>query len=115
MGTWQRDDTRHITQDAEHSIVVTWLLKSMTAEISCNYKCYLTVEELQDNVKKITHIWVISPGSMNDAESLVKKKTASPSGESRQGEGMSPSTIFVKRFWKYLDLCNIYEGKSTDD
>ncbi|MCI00064.1 hypothetical protein A2U01_0021080, partial [Trifolium medium] len=41
------------TWDAENSMVMTWLVNSMTEEISANYLCYATAKDLWDNVSQM--------------------------------------------------------------
>ncbi|KAL5813385.1 hypothetical protein ACOSQ3_024146 [Xanthoceras sorbifolium] len=40
------EDSAYSTWDAENSMVMTWLVNSMTEDISCNYMCYSTAKEL---------------------------------------------------------------------
>ncbi|KAL5768068.1 hypothetical protein ACOSQ2_014851 [Xanthoceras sorbifolium] len=40
------EDPTYATWDAENSMVMTWLVNSMTEDISCNYICYSTAKEL---------------------------------------------------------------------
>ena len=44
------DDMNHATWDAENSMVMTWLVNSMEEDISSNYMCYPTTQELWENV-----------------------------------------------------------------
>ncbi|KAL5815770.1 hypothetical protein ACOSQ3_024148 [Xanthoceras sorbifolium] len=47
------EDSAYSTWDAENSMVMTWLVNSMTEDISCNYMCYSTAKELWDNVNQM--------------------------------------------------------------
>ncbi|KAL5804087.1 hypothetical protein ACOSQ3_030887 [Xanthoceras sorbifolium] len=47
------EDPAYSTWDAENSMVMTWLVNSMTEDISGNYMCYSTANELWDNWKSI--------------------------------------------------------------
>ena len=40
------DDSAYVTWDAENSMVMTWLVNSMEEDISSNYMCYPTAQEL---------------------------------------------------------------------
>jgi hypothetical protein len=43
-------DLTYATWDAENSMVMTWLVNSMEEDISSNYMCYPTAQELWENV-----------------------------------------------------------------
>ncbi|KAL5756172.1 hypothetical protein ACOSQ2_020918 [Xanthoceras sorbifolium] len=47
------EDPAYSTWDAENSMVMTWLVNSMTEDISGNYMCYSTTKELWDNVNQM--------------------------------------------------------------
>ena len=47
------DDPNYAIWDAENSRVMTWLLNSMEEDISSNYMCYLTTQELWENVNQM--------------------------------------------------------------
>ena len=47
------NDKTYAIWDAENSMVMTWLVNSMTDEISANYLCYSTTKELWDNVSEM--------------------------------------------------------------
>ncbi|KAL5840806.1 hypothetical protein ACOSQ4_013414 [Xanthoceras sorbifolium] len=46
-------DPAYATWDVENSMGMTWLVNSMTEDISCNYMCYSTAKELWDNVSQM--------------------------------------------------------------
>ena len=43
-------DPAYATWDAEHSMVMMWLVNSMEEDISSNYMCYSTAQELWENI-----------------------------------------------------------------
>ena len=47
------DDPAYVTWDAENSMVMTWLVNSMEEDISSNYMCYPTAQELWENVNQM--------------------------------------------------------------
>ena len=48
-----KEDPSYATWDAENSMLMTWLVKSMEEDISSNYMCYPTAKELWDNVNQM--------------------------------------------------------------
>ena len=47
------DDPNYAIQDAENSMVMTWLVNSMEEDINSNYMCYPTIQELWENVNQM--------------------------------------------------------------
>ena len=47
------DNPNYAIWDAENSMVMTWLVNSMEEDISSNYMCYLTTQELWENVNQM--------------------------------------------------------------
>ena len=48
------DDLNYATwDDVENSMVMTWFVNSMEEDISSNYMCYPTTQELWENVNKM--------------------------------------------------------------
>ncbi|RVW50122.1 hypothetical protein CK203_012113 [Vitis vinifera] len=47
------DDPNYAIWDAENSMVMTWLVNSMEEDISSNYMCYPTAQELWENVNQM--------------------------------------------------------------
>ncbi|RVW39634.1 hypothetical protein CK203_090638 [Vitis vinifera] len=47
------DDSRYAIWDAENSMVMTWLVNYMEEDISSNYMCYPTTQELWENVNQM--------------------------------------------------------------
>ncbi|GMI85841.1 hypothetical protein like AT1G21280 [Hibiscus trionum] len=101
------DDPSYSSWDAENSMVMTWLVKSMEEDISSNYMCYHTAKELWDNV----NLMYSDLGNQSQIYEIMLKL-----GEIHQGED-SVTKYFnsLKRLWKDLDLFNFYEWKSIDD
>jgi hypothetical protein len=97
----------YATWDAENSMVMTWLVNSMEEDISSNYMCYPTTQELWENVN---HMYS-DLGNQSQMFELTLKL-----GEMRQGED-SVTKYFnsLKRVWQDLDLFNTYEWKSVED
>ncbi|GAU39772.1 hypothetical protein TSUD_220160 [Trifolium subterraneum] len=95
------------TWDAENSMVMTWLVNSMTEEISANYLCYDTAKDLWDNVSQMY--------SDLENQSQVYELTLQL-GKIQQGED-SVTKYFncLKRIWQDLDLFDEYEWKSPED
>ncbi|GMP91570.1 hypothetical protein CsSME_00042214 [Camellia sinensis var. sinensis] len=93
--------------DAENSMVMTWLVNSMEEDISSNYMCYTTAQELWDNVSQMYS----DLGNQSQVFELTLKL-----GEIRQGDD-SVTKYFnsLKRLWQDLDIFNTYEWKSVDD
>ncbi|GMP99871.1 hypothetical protein CsSME_00047186 [Camellia sinensis var. sinensis] len=93
--------------DAENSMVMTWLVNSMEEDISSNYMCYPTAQELWDNVSQMYS----DLGNQSQVFELTLKL-----GEIRQGDD-SVTKYFnsLKRLWQDLDIFNTYEWKSVDD
>ncbi|KAJ0010983.1 hypothetical protein Pint_34347 [Pistacia integerrima] len=101
------NDKTYAIWDAENSMVMTWLVNSMTEEISANYLCDSTAKELWDNVTKMYS----DLGNQSQVYELTLRL-----GEIFQGED-SVTKYFnsPKRIWQDLDLFNDYEWKSKDD
>jgi len=93
--------------DAENSMIMTWLVNSMEEDISSNYMCYPTAQELWDNVSQMYS----DLGNQSQVFELTLKL-----GEIRQGDD-SVTKYFnsLKRLWQDLDIFNTYEWKSVDD
>uniref|UniRef100_A0A2N9EE05 Reverse transcriptase Ty1/copia-type domain-containing protein n=1 Tax=Fagus sylvatica TaxID=28930 RepID=A0A2N9EE05_FAGSY len=100
-------DPTYATWDAENSMVMTWLVNSMEEDISSNYMCYPTAQELWENVNQMYS----DLGNQSQIFELTLKL-----GEMRQGED-SVTKYFnsLKRVWQDLDLFNTYEWKSVED
>ena len=47
------DDPNYAIWDVENSMVMTWLVNSMEENISSNYMCYPTPQELWENVNQM--------------------------------------------------------------
>ena len=47
------DDLNYAIWDLENSMVMTWLVNSMEEDISSNYMCYPTAQELWENVNQM--------------------------------------------------------------
>ncbi|RVW67172.1 hypothetical protein CK203_062504 [Vitis vinifera] len=47
------DDPNYAIWDAENSMVMTWLVNSMEENISSNYMCYPTAQEIWENVNQM--------------------------------------------------------------
>ena len=47
------NDANYPAWDAKNSMVMTWLVNSMEKDISWNYMCYHTTNELWDNVNQM--------------------------------------------------------------
>ena len=84
--------------DAENSMVMTWLVNSMEEDISSNYMCYTTAQELWDNVSQMYS----DLGNQSQVFELTLKL-----GEIRQGDD-SVTKYFnsLKRLWQDLDIFN---------
>ena len=100
-------DPTYATWDAENSMVMTWLVNSMEEDISSNYMCYPTAQELWENVNQMYS----DLGNQSQIFELTLKL-----GEMRQGED-SVTKYFnsLKQVWQDLDLFNTYEWKSVED
>ncbi|CAL5432783.1 unnamed protein product [Camellia sinensis] len=87
--------------DAENSMVMTWLVNSMEEDISSNYMCYTTAQELWDNVNQMYS----DLGNQSQVFELTLKL-----GDIRQGDD-SVTKYFnsLKRLWQDLDIFNTYE------
>ncbi|XP_073132876.1 uncharacterized protein [Henckelia pumila] len=46
------EDPSYAIWDAENSMVMTWLVNSMDEDISSNYMCYSTAQELWENIRQ---------------------------------------------------------------
>lgn len=102
------NDKTYAIWDAENSMVMTWLVNSMTEEISANYLYYSTAKELWDNVSEMYSDF----GNQSQVYELTRQL-----GEICQGED-SVTKYFnsLKQIWQDLDLFNDdYEWKSNDD
>ena len=101
------DDPAYVTWDAENSMVMTWLVNSMEEDISSNYMCYPTAQELWENVNQMYS----DLGNQSQIFELILKL-----GEMRQGEhNVTKYFNSLKRIWQDLDLFNTYEWKSPED
>ncbi|XP_073147995.1 uncharacterized protein [Henckelia pumila] len=100
-------DPSYAIWDAENSMVMTWLVNSMDEDISSNYMCYSTAQELWENVSQMYS----DLGNQSQVYELTIKL-----GQIRQGED-SVTKYFnsLKHIWQDLDLFNDYEWKSTED
>uniref|UniRef100_A0A2N9G6R9 Retrovirus-related Pol polyprotein from transposon TNT 1-94-like beta-barrel domain-containing protein n=1 Tax=Fagus sylvatica TaxID=28930 RepID=A0A2N9G6R9_FAGSY len=100
-------DLTYATWDAENSMVMTWLVNSMEEDISSNYMCYPTAQEIWENVNQMYS----NLGNQSQIFELALKL-----GEMRQGED-SVIEYFnsLKRVWQDLDLFNTYAWKSVED
>ncbi|KAL5816090.1 hypothetical protein ACOSQ3_024468 [Xanthoceras sorbifolium] len=100
-------DSAYSTWDAENSMVMTWLVHSMTEDISCNYMCYLTAKELLDNVNQMYS----DLGNQSQVYELTLKL-----GNILQGnDNVTKYFNSLKSLWQALDLFNDYEWKSIKD
>ncbi|RVW65751.1 hypothetical protein CK203_057721 [Vitis vinifera] len=79
------DDLNYAIWDVENSMVMTWLVNSMEEDISCNYMCYPTTQELWENVNQM------------------------------YSDLGNQSQIFELTLKLDLDLFNTYEWKSAED
>ena len=101
------DDPNYAIWDAENSMVMTWLVNSMEEDISSNYMCYPTAQELWENVNQMYS----DLGNQSQIFELTLKL-----GEIRQGEdNVTKYFHSLKRIWQDLDLFNTYEWKSAED
>lgn len=102
-----KTDPSFATWDAENSMVMTWLVNSMTEEICSNYICYSTAKDLWDNVNQIY--------SNLDNQSRVLELNLKL-GDIREG-GDTITQYFHKltRIWQDLDLFDSYDWESTKD
>lgn len=101
------DDQNYATWDAENSMVMTWLVNSMEEDISSNYMCYPTAQELWENVNQMYS----DLGNQSQIFELTLKLS-----EMRQGEdNVTKYFNSLKRIWQDLDLFNTYEWKSAED
>ncbi|KAL5741940.1 hypothetical protein ACOSP7_028672 [Xanthoceras sorbifolium] len=86
---------------------MTWLVNSMTEDISGNYMCYSTAKELWDNVNQMYS----DLGNQSQVYELTLKL-----GDIRQGnDNVTKYFNSLKRLWQDLDLFNYYEWKSIED
>ena len=100
-------DPAYATWDAENSMVMTWLVNSMEEDISSNYMCYSTAQELWENINQMYS----DLGNQSRIFELTLKI-----GDLRQGEDTVTKYFnSLKRIWQDLDLFNSYEWKSTED
>ncbi|XP_071924652.1 uncharacterized protein [Coffea arabica] len=100
-------DPAYATWDAENSMVMTWLVNSMEEDISSNYMCYSTAQELWENINQMY--------SDLRNQSRIFELTLKI-GDLRQGEDTVTKYFnSLKRIWQDLDLFNSYEWKSTED
>ena len=72
-----KDDPTYVIQDAENSMVMTWLVNSMEEGIGANYMCYPTAQELWENLNQMYY----DLGNQSQIFELTLKL-----GEMRQGE-----------------------------
>ena len=100
-------DPAYATWDAENSMVMTWLVNSMEEDISSNYMCYSTAQELWENVNQMYS----DLGNQSRISELILKI-----GDLHQGEDtVTKYYNSLKRIWQDLDLFNTYEWKSAED
>ena len=100
------DDPNYAMWDAKNSMVMTWLVNSMEEEISSNYMCYPTAQELWENLNQI----YFDLGNQSQIFELTLKL-----GEIRQGENnVTKYFNSLKRIWQDLDLFNTYEWKFVE-
>ena len=100
-------DPAYATWDAENSMVMTWLVNSMEEDISFNYMCYPTAQELWENVNQMYS----DLGNQSQIFELTLKLA-----EMRQGEDTVTKYFnSLKRIWQELDLFDTYEWKSPED
>ncbi|KAL5744184.1 hypothetical protein ACOSQ2_027300 [Xanthoceras sorbifolium] len=100
-------DSAYANWDAENSMVMTWLINSMTEDISCNYICYSMAKELWDNVSQLYS----DLGNQSQVYELTLKF-----GDLRQGDdNVTKYFNSLKQLWQDLDLFNDYEWKSIED
>ncbi|KAL5816550.1 hypothetical protein ACOSQ3_024928 [Xanthoceras sorbifolium] len=86
---------------------MTWLVNSMTEDISGNYMFYSTAKELWDNVNQMYS----DLGNQSQVYELTLKL-----GDIRQGnDNVTKYFNSLKRLWQDLDLFNDYEWKSIED
>ncbi|RVW59122.1 hypothetical protein CK203_104542 [Vitis vinifera] len=86
-------------------MVMTWLVNSMEEDISSNYMCYPTAQELWENVNQMYS----NLGNQSQIFELTLKL-----GEIQQGEdNVTKYFNSLKRIWQDLDLINTYEWKSA--
>ncbi|RVW21088.1 hypothetical protein CK203_106167 [Vitis vinifera] len=96
------DDPNYAIWDAENSMVMTWLVNSMEEDISSNYMCYPTTQELWENVNQMYS----DLGNQSQIFELTLKL-----GEIRQGEdNVTKYFNSLKRIWQDLDLFNTMSG-----
>ncbi|XP_073126194.1 uncharacterized protein [Henckelia pumila] len=101
------DESSYATWDAENSMVMTWLVNSMAEDISVNYMCYHTAQELWDNVNQMYS----DLGNQSQVYELTLKL-----GQIRQGEdNVTKYFNSLKNLWQDLDLFSSYEWKSSED
>ena len=100
-------DPAYATWDVKNSMVMTWLVNSMEEDISSNYMCYSTAQELWENINQMYS----DLGNQSRIFELTLKI-----GDLRQGEDTVTKYFnSLKRIWQDLDLFNSYEWKSTED
>ncbi|XP_073151975.1 uncharacterized protein [Henckelia pumila] len=100
-------DPSYATWDAENSMVMIWLVNSMEEDISSNYMCYPTTQELWENVNQM----YFDLGNQSQIFELNLKL-----GELRHWEdNVTKYFNCLKRIWQDLDLFNAYEWKSAED
>ena len=101
------DDPNYAIWDAENSMVMTWLVNSMEEDISSNYMCYPTAQELWENVNQMYS----DLGNQSQIFELTLKL-----GEIQQGEdNVTKYFNSLKWIWQDLDLFNTYEWKFAED
>ncbi|KAJ9700568.1 hypothetical protein PVL29_006057 [Vitis rotundifolia] len=99
------DDPNYAIWDAENSMVMTWLVNSMKEDISSNYMCYPTAQELWENQM------YSDLGNQSQIYELTLKLD-----EIRQGaDNVTKYFNSLKRIWQDLDLFNTYEWKFAED
>eukprot|EP00261_Vitis_vinifera_P032129 XP_019073372.1 PREDICTED: uncharacterized protein LOC104877926 [Vitis vinifera] len=101
------DDPNYAIWDVENSMVMTWLVNSMEEDISSNYMCSPTAQELWENVNQMYS----DLGNQSQIFELTLKL-----GEIQQGEdNVTKYFNSLKRIWQDLDLFNTYEWKSAEN
>ena len=101
------EESTYATWDPKNSMIMTWLINSIDEDISSNYMCYSTVNELWDNANQMYS----DLGNQSQVYELTLKL-----GEIWQCDDMVTKYFnSLKRLWQDLNLFNDYEWKSTED
>ena len=91
-------DPAYATWDTENSMVMTWLVNSMEEDISSNYMCYSTAQELWENVNQMYS----DLGNQSQIFELILKIEDLHQGE----DTVTKYFNSLKRIWQDLDLFN---------